>query len=257
VITNYVCCIIVTFIISIVYVHFVSSAEVILHFWQIVDCWYIVCYKCVMQKSLNHSAIMKVLDWAYEKAISGVPGMDSAAELAQKYMKQDGTIHDNANSLIRWQNAKAGTSGFLTGMGGFASLPVAIPANLASVLFIQIRMIAAIAQMGGHNLRDDKVRTLVYVCLVGNFAKDILQESAILIGTKLSLQAVRNISERSLLLINQRVGFRLLSTYGSKGVINLTKVVPVVGGVIGGTIDTVATNIIGNIARKTFLPAAS
>jgi len=39
-------------------------------------------------------------------------------------------------------------------------------------------MIAAIAYMGGLNLRDEKVKTLVYTCLVGNFAKDVLQERA-------------------------------------------------------------------------------
>ena len=198
---------------------------------------------------------MKVLDWAYDQAINGIPGITSATELAQEYLSHKGTIYENADSLIRWQNAKAGTSGFVTGMGGFATLPVAIPANLASVLFIQIRMIAAIAFMGGHNLRDDKVKTLVYVCLVGNFAKDIVQESAILLGKKVSVIAINSISEQSLKIINQKVGFRLLSTYGGKGVVNLSKVVPVVGGAIGGAIDSIATNIIGNLACKTFLPA--
>lgn len=39
-------------------------------------------------------------------------------------------------------------------------LPVAIPANISSVLYIQLRMIAAIAIMSGHDVKDDKVRTL-------------------------------------------------------------------------------------------------
>jgi len=56
-----------------------------------------------------------------------------------------------------------------------------------------------------------------------------------------------------LLLINQRVGFRLLSTYGTKGMINLTKAIPLVGGIIGGSIDIAATNFIGNMARNAFL----
>lgn len=208
-----------------------------------------------MTKSLNHPAIMKVLDWAYDKVLNGVPGLDSAGEIAQKYMAQEGTLHEKTNSLIRWQNAKAGTSGFITGIGGLMTLPVAIPANLASVLYIQIRMIAAIAHLGGYNLREDKVKTMVYICLVGNFAKDIIQEAGIMFGTKLTVRAVESISERSLLAINQRVGFRLLSTYGAKGAINLGKAVPLVGGLIGGFIDTFTTNLIGNIARNAFLPS--
>jgi len=196
---------------------------------------------------------MRTLDWAYEKALSGLPGLVSAPDLALSYMKQEGSLLDNANSLIRWQNAKAGTSGFITGIGGLMTLPVAIPANLASVLFIQVRMIAAIAYMGGLDLRDPKVKTLVYTCLAGNFAKDILQETGIRLGTKFTALAIERISEKTLLIINQRVGFRLLTTYGSKGMINLGKVVPLIGGIIGGSIDIAATNIIGNMARDSFL----
>lgn len=194
------------------------------------------------------------MDWAYEKAISGMPGLDSAPQLASSFMDKEGTLREKANSLIRWQNAKAGTSGFVTGIGGLMTLPVAIPANLASVLYIQIRMIAAIAYMGGYDLRDEKVKTLVYMCLVGNFAKDILQETGIRLGTKFTAMAIERISEKSLLLINQRVGFRLLTTSGTKGMINLGKAVPLVGGIIGGSIDVAATNTIGNMARNTFLP---
>jgi uncharacterized protein (DUF697 family) len=207
-----------------------------------------------MKNSMNHSSVMRVLDWAYEKALSGMPGLDSASQLASSFMDKEGTLREKANSLIRWQNAKAGTSGFVTGLGGFMTLPVAIPANLASVLYIQIRMIAAIAHMGGYDLRDEKVKTLVYMCLVGNFAKDILQETGIRLGTKFTAMAIERISEKSLLLINQRVGFRLLTTSGTKGMINLGKAVPLVGGIIGGSIDVAATNTIGNMARNTFLP---
>jgi len=207
-----------------------------------------------MKNSMNHSTVMRVVDWAYEKALSGMHGLDSASQLASSFMDKDGTLREKANSLIRWQNAKAGTSGFVTGLGGLMTLPVAIPANLASVLYIQIRMIAAIAHMGGYDLRDEKVKTLVYMCLVGNFAKDILQETGIRLGTKFTAMAIERISEKSLLLINQRVGFRLLTTSSTKGMINLGKAVPLVGGIIGGSIDVAATNTIGNMARNTFLP---
>jgi uncharacterized protein (DUF697 family) len=203
---------------------------------------------------MNHSTVMRVLDRAYEKALSGMPGLDSASQLAVSFMDKEGTLREKANSLIRWQNAKAGTSGFVTGIGGLMTLPVAIPANLASVLYIQIRMIAAIAHMGGYDLRDEKVKTLVYMCLVGNFAKDILQETGIRLGTKFTAIAIERISEKSLLIINQRVGFLLLTTSGTKGMINLGKAVPIVGGIIGGSIDVAATNTIGKMARNTFLP---
>jgi hypothetical protein len=67
-----------------------------------------------MSYGLTESKIMQTLDWAYDKAINGVAGLDSAIELADDYMKQQGSKIDQANSLIRWQNTKAGTQGFRT-----------------------------------------------------------------------------------------------------------------------------------------------
>jgi hypothetical protein len=40
------------------------------------------------------------------------------------------------------------------------TLPVANPANLTSVLYIQLRMIAAIAHMGDHDISDDQVKSM-------------------------------------------------------------------------------------------------
>ncbi|MHC1776872.1 MAG: EcsC family protein [Lentimicrobium sp.] len=206
-----------------------------------------------MANKLTPQIFIKALDFAYEKAVSGLPGTDTAEDLARSYLKQEGTLTDKVNSLIRWQNAKAGSSGFITGLGGFATLPVAIPANLMSVLYFQVRMIAAIAVMGGHDVRDDRVKSLVYACLAGNMAKDILQEIGINIGTRLTTQMIGRISESTLVAINRKVGFLLLSKTGSRGAINLGKAIPLAGGIISGSIDVYATNLIGNIARNTFI----
>jgi len=206
-----------------------------------------------MAAKLNQGKIMSVLDWGYDKAVNGVPGLDSAQELAMSYMRKEGATYDQVNSLIRWQNTKAGTSGFLTGLGGIITMPVALPANITSVIYVQLRMIAAIAHMGGHDVKDDQVKSLVYVCLTGNSAKDIMKGAGITIGSKLSKTAIKSISGKTITAINQKVGFRLLTKFGEKGAINLGKAIPLVGGLIGGGFDSVATNTIGNVARNTFI----
>lgn len=206
-----------------------------------------------MSEKLNESKIMQLLDWTYEKSINGLPGLASAQELAADYEKQSGSKTEKVNSLIRWQNTKAGTSGFLSGLGGIVTLPVTIPANISSVIFLQMRMVAAIAHIGGHDLKDDRVKTLVYACLAGNAAKDIIKEAGVVIGSKLTVNLIKSISKQTITEINKKVGFRLLTKFGEKGAINLGKMVPIVGGVIGATFDSVATNTIGNIARNTFI----
>lgn len=206
-----------------------------------------------MASSLTQEKIMEMLEWGYEKSVNGMPGLDSAKELANDYAKQGGTLVDQVNSLIRWQNTKAGTSGFLTGLGGLLTLPIAIPANVASVLYVQIRMIATIAHLGGHDLHDDRVKTLVFASLTGNSAKEVLKDIGIAVGKKLALNAINKISGATITKINQAVGFRLLTKFGTTGIINLGKAVPILGGIVGATFDSVATNIVGNTARDIFI----
>jgi len=203
--------------------------------------------------NLTESVIMKTLDYAYDKAVNGVPGLDSAQEMAENYIAKGGKKIDMANSLIRWQNTKAGTSGFLTGIPGIIAMPITVPANIASVLYVQVRMIAALAYLGGHDIKDDKVKSLVYLCMAGNGAKDVVKDIGIVVGKKVATQSVKNISGKTISAINQKVGFRLLTKFGEKGAINIGKAIPLIGGVIGGTFDLVATNTIGNIARNTFI----
>ena len=208
------------------------------------------------QPELTQNVIVRILDWAYEQALEGPPGLDSAWDLASDYQKQDASPQEQVNSLIRWQNTKAATSGFVTGLGGLITLPVAVPANLSSVLFVQVRMIAAIAIMGGHDVNDDRVKTLVYACLAGNAAKEVLRQVGIEVGQKLTISAIKSITRETLVAINRAVGFRLLTKFGEKGVVNLGKAVPLVGGVIGATFEAVSTNGVGNVARDTFVELA-
>lgn len=206
--------------------------------------------------SQDSSSVLKVLDWAYEKALTlNMPGTDNAYELAESYLKESGTLQDQINSLIRWQNAKSGAAGFSMNLGGLITLPVALPANFASVTFVQIRVVAAIAHMCGYDLKDDKVKTLVYASLVGNAVKDVLKEVGVQVTTKVSVKLIKTYLTREIInVINKAIGFRLLTQAGSKGIINAAKIVPFLGGLVAGTIDAYSTNYIGNTARDLFLP---
>lgn len=203
---------------------------------------------------LTQGKVMELLDWTYEKIQEGIPGTASAHELASNYLdKHKKDIEKSSKALIRTQNLKAGTSGFLTGLGGMVTLPVAVPVNIASVMYMQMRMVAAIAIMGGYNLKDDQVQTVVYASLAGKAGSDLLAKHGIIISQKVAINAVKKIPGSVLTKINQRVGFRLVTKFGEKGAINLGKMIPLVGGVVGGSFDVATTNVIGSVARKQFL----
>lgn len=206
-----------------------------------------------MSDKLDQTLVMKCADWAYDKAVNGITGFDSAQELAESYMNESDDLYECANSLIRWQNSKSALSGFATGFGGFATMLATLPANITSVLYVQIRMIAAIAYMGGYDLKDDKVKTLVYACLVESSGAEVLKNVGVRLGNKLAQKAIDRISRETIKQINQKVGFRLVTRFGQKGIVNLGKTIPFFGGVVGALIDGFSTNVVGNVARDTFL----
>ena len=197
--------------------------------------------------------MVKILDISYDKALNGVAGMKGAADLATDYMAHGEDLEAQVDALIKNQIIKCGTSGFLTSLGGFITLPVALPANVASVIYMQMQMIAAIARMGGYDLHDDRVKTLIIACLCGNEVKEILKQAGIQIGKKLTERAVQKISSALIVRINRAVGFRLLTKFGTKGAINLSKAIPVIGGFIGGGVDAYSTKVIGNKAKELFI----
>lgn len=199
---------------------------------------------------LTQEKMMQVLDWGYDKALNGLPGTPTAIDLADDYLSKHNTVDQAIDSLIKWQNTKATTSGFLTGLGGIIVLPVTIPTNIASVIYVQLRMVAAIAHMRGFDLKSDQVKTLVFLSLTGQGALDILKDVGIKVGSQQLKSTIRKIPYEIIKKINQRVGFRLVTKFGSKGVINLGKAIPLVGGVVGGTIDAVGTNTVGKVAKS-------
>ncbi len=205
-------------------------------------------------KRLDEVTAGKILDAIYEKAIEGVPKVSrSVEEMAQDYLSKCDTAERAAKALAKNQVLKCGTSGFITGLGGLITLPVAVPANIGSVLYVQMRMIAAIAKIGGYDINSDQVQTMIYICLTGQSLADVAKGVGIQIGGKTFQAAVKKIPGAALVKINQKIGFRLLTKFGEKGLINIGKLVPIVSGVIGGAFDVASTSVIAKNAINMFI----
>lgn len=203
---------------------------------------------------VEQNSNVSVLDKIYGVAINGVPYLDKPLDLTvQSYVSKAKTTEDAINSFVSNQKIKCGTTGFVTGLGGLLTLPVTIPADLASSLYIELRMIAGIAMIRGYNIYDDQVKTLVYLCLVGNAVGDVVKQVGIKIGERVAVKKLlpkltREVTKK----INQRVAFRLLTKNGSKGIINAGKLVPLIGGIIGGIWNVAEVGIFAKHAKKMF-----
>ena len=72
----------------------------------------------------------------------------------------------------------AGAQGFLTNLGGLATMTYLVPANITGLALVQCRMVAGIAHLRGYDLTDPRVRNAVLVSMLGEEAVQRLVERA-------------------------------------------------------------------------------
>lgn len=200
------------------------------------------------------ATFLQGFDWAYGRAIDGLPGLDGAEELAAKYAARHGSPEAAIKALILSQTALAGSAGLLTGIGGFVSLPVAIPANLASALYIQVRLIAAIAHLRGHDIRTPEVRGLVLASLTGSKAADTLKNAGARLGVRVTRDVAGWVSPALLKKAERMAGVSATALAGAGNAAKMGKFVPVVGGVVAAGFDAAMTQLIGRAADRVFRP---
>lgn len=203
------------------------------------------------EEEITPSRMSSVLDNLYQKSINGIN--KPIEKIAEDYLKKNSDVSGAAKAMLNMQVVKCTASGFVTGFGGFSTMPVTTPLNAFSVLYFQMRMIECVAYMGGFDLRDDRVQTFIFACMAGIPISSVLKDFGIRLGKGLTLNAIEKIPEKVLTKINQKVGFKLITKFSEKGLIRLGRIVPVVGAVISGSIDLAETKIIANRAYKMFI----
>jgi uncharacterized protein (DUF697 family) len=192
-----------------------------------------------------------VLRRVLETAIDGVGKVPSASQVAAKSMERHGGRVELAiESIIDSHVRLASAQGFVTNLGGLALLPVSVPANLAGVAVVQVRMVAAIAHLRGYDLNDGRVRTALVMCLLGGeqVARAILDGK---LPTSPMAVATAPVFDPDLdRRVAEEVVSDLLARIGGKNVaLMVTKRVPLVGGGIGAVVDAYATHQIGKYAK--------
>lgn len=204
-------------------------------------------------KMIKQEDVMNLLDSCYEKCLNGVSMVSPSVEdMADDYLNKYPTKEEACKAMLNNQIVKCTTSGFVTGFGGFIVMPIAIPANISSVIYVQMRMIACTAYMAGYELNSDQTQTFVYACLAGVALNNALKQAGIKVGIKLANGVIKKIPGKVLTKINQKVGFRFITKFGTTGVVNLGKMIPRVGAIVGGGFDLAETKIIAKRAYKWF-----
>lgn len=202
---------------------------------------------------IDSKDVEQLLDVIYSKSVDGVDKISKPVkDICDEYLEKYKDPQVAAKKLIISDITKCTTSGFVNGLGGLPLIAVTVPADITSVLYVQMRMIASVAYLAGLKLNSDATKTFVYACLAGVSVSSVLKNLEIKFGEKITTATIKKIPGKALIAINKKVGFRFLTKFGEKGLVNFGKAIPVIGGVIGGTADLVETKIIADRSFKFF-----
>lgn len=205
----------------------------------------------------GHAA--KVVENLLDTGIVGKGPFDSAASVAASALKKNGgNVEGAVDDVIKSHLTLAAAGGFVTSVGGFITLPVALPANVLGFYLLATRMTASVASLRGHDISQPQVRTAVLLTLVGADAEDLLAKAGMVSPTgRLTNLAAQRLPGPALMVVNKAVGFRLLTTAGQKTFSRFGRNVPLVGGVVGAGLDGWLIKRISENARREFPTATA
>lgn len=208
-----------------------------------------------IQPAEDPGALDKLVSMLFDVGLDGAGPFITAAELGQKSLVATGSTEKAIGRVARRALVKGGAGGFVTGLGGFFTMPVALPANVAAFYLNATRMVGAIAHLRGYDVNHPAVRTAILLSLVGADADEVLRKAKIATPTGMVTNiALHGLPPAALMLVNKAVGFKLAQGLGEKTLASLGKAVPLGGGLIGGALDTAMMKVIANHAMKEFPP---
>ncbi|CAM3267180.1 hypothetical protein BST27_09680 [Mycobacterium intermedium] len=200
----------------------------------------------------DSSRVVEFVNKVLAAGVSGFGPYKSATEVAEELRAEYDDPEAAIARLIEKHRVRVASSGFASGVAGFATLTVALPADVTAFHMLCARMSAAIAVLRGYDLDAEEVRTAILVSLLGRGAAKVLSDVGVEIGT--AVPSLRELSKKNLLKLEMKVGRRLIRKFATKGPVRLIRGIPVVGGGVGAGMNAVALNRIAKAAKEIFVP---
>lgn len=185
--------------------------------------------------------------------IDGVATFKSAQSVANEALKKAGSREAAIDDIVASHTKLAGANGFVTNLGGFITMPVALPANIVGFYTVATRMVAAIAVVNGQDVHEPSVRSAILLDLIGTDATQVLKGLGPMTGGVATNVATRKLPPAALAVVNKSVAFRLGSQVGQRFLSRIPRVIPVAGGFIGAGLDVMLIRKIAESARRDFV----
>jgi hypothetical protein len=199
--------------------------------------------------------VARLIQVLLDAGIDGLGPLKSARELADLALRDTRTTEGAVKKMIRSHVVKGGVGGFVTSVGGFITMPIALPVNVVEFYVGATRMVAGIAALRGYDLDDPQVRSAVLLTLVGSEADEVLTKAGLTGKTGKVVGLVgQQLPPAALLMLNKAIGFRILRGVGEKAFARLGRAIPLAGGVVGGGVDVWMMKRIADHALGEFPP---
>ncbi len=208
-------------------------------------------------RGIVESSSLRLAEGLLDIGMTGKGPFHSAAVVADRALARSGGDVEGAVRLVVRSHLAMGTaSGFVTSVGGFTTMAVAMPANIVGFYVVATRMTGAIASLRGYDIDDPQIRTAVLLTLIGADAEDLLAKAGIVKGPDgVTNLVAQQLPGPVLMIVNKAVAFRILTRAGSDVFKRFGKRIPLVGGAVGGGLDGWLLTRIADNARREFPPA--
>ncbi|HSK33725.1 MAG TPA: EcsC family protein [Propionicimonas sp.] len=189
-----------------------------------------------------------------EFAINGNTAFPGAKTTAARSLQAKGEREAAIDSIVMQHIGLASAQGFLTSVGGLLTLPVGLPANLAGLAVLSVRMIGSIAHLRGYDVDDRRVRAALTLAMLGDdevrrlVTEGKIPTTPLVIATSPMFDAdlERKISERVMGSLAGRMGGKHLAVV-------VVRRIPLVGGGVGAAVDGWLTFGLGAYAKREFI----
>jgi hypothetical protein len=201
-------------------------------------------------------AATKMVERLMDVGIDGRGRFSSAQKIADLAIAEHPERERAIDAIVRSHLLRGAAGGFVTGLGGFLTVSIALPANVLGFYLVATRMVAGIATTRGYDIRQPEVRSAILLALVGADSDDLLEKAGYAGSGRLANLAAQRLPGPALMALNKGVAFRLLNRLGRKSLTRFGRAVPLVGGVVGGGVDIFLLKRIADHARHEFPPRA-
>lgn len=206
----------------------------------------------VDQDSFGNRVAIGVVSKMLAYGIDGVGPLEPASAVVEKARAKQSDPEKVIDEICSDHVRLAAAGGFLTGVGGLVTMPVALPANVVGFYVLAARMVAGVVSVRGYDIDDPATRQALALTLVGADPNEILRKAGVPGGGQMAQIALRRVPHAARTMINKGIGFRLATQLGARFLGRLGRAVPLAGGVIGAGLDGFLMGRLADHARAEF-----